>query len=508
MGENQVVLGRAESLCPMCLKRLDAKKIIEDGRVYLEKTCPEHGSFRTLIWDEAQSYAHWAREIPPARPDACATGVDKGCPYDCGLCPEHCQRSCCVLLEITQRCNLGCPVCFASAGEAGSADPSLETIGAWLDMLLKSGGPFNIQLSGGEPTVRADLEEIIRLVKDKGFYFVQLNTNGLRLAEEAGYAKSLQRAGLDCVYLQFDGVSDGPHRALRGRPLWEIKQRAVRNCAEAGLGTVLVPTLAPGVNDSEVGAILRFAFDNLPWVRGVHFQPISYFGRHPGAPKDADRITLPALLRAIEEQTEGLLRAEHFGPSGGQNAYCGFNGSFLLEEDGSIRPLSTSGGCCGGGSARAAQEYVARRWAAPEAACCGESAEPICCDGSVESTCCQEECQETTCYGESTASCCGEGPETSCCVENEDSACCYGGGQEAACCGESIYTDPLDAFLRRVKSYSLAVSCMVFQDVWNVELDRLRQCHIHVVSPEGKLIPFCAYNLTASDGRALYRGQA
>ena len=456
MQDKYIKLGRAESVCPQCLKRLDAKKIACEEKVYIEKECQEHGLFRTLIWN-GPGYADWAQEVEPAQPDRCATKVEKGCPYDCGLCPDHRQRSCCVLIEITSRCNLGCPICFASAGEGVNDDPSVERIEEWLDMLLSSGGPFNLQISGGEPTVRDDLADIMRLAKRKGFYFLQLNTNGLRLAEESGYAKSLREAGLDCVYLQFDGVSDSPYIALRGRPLWDIKRQAVANCAEAGLGVVLVPTLTPGVNDGEVGGILRFAFDNLPWVRGVHFQPISYFGRHPGAPKDEDRITLPELLAAMEEQTEGAVGREHFSPSGGQNSYCGFNGSFLLEEDGQIRPLSSGGGgCCS--SARTAQEYVARRWSAPE---------------------------------------------TACCAEDEESACCCGEEQGD---DENICTDALDTFLGRVKTHTLAVSCMLFQDAWNIELDRLKQCHVHVVSPEGKLIPFCAYNLTASDGRPLYRG--
>lgn len=463
MGREAVELGLAESVCPQCLKKIEAKKVAYGERVYLEKTCPQHGAFRTLIW-EGPGYAAWAREIETARPDACATAVAQGCPYDCGLCPDHRQRSCCILLEITERCNLCCPVCFASAGEESPADPPLGTIEGWLRMLLASGGPFNIQLSGGEPTVREDLGDILRLVKKMGFPFVQLNTNGLRLAEEPGYARELRQAGLDCVYLQFDGVEDAPYIVLRGRPLWEIKQRAVQACAAAGLGVVLVPTLARGVNEGQVGAILRFAFERLPWVRGVHFQPMSFFGRHPGAPQDANRLTLPALLRAIEEQTEGKLRAAHFSPSGGQNAYCGFNGSFLLEIDGSIRPLAASGGCCAptGSSARAAQEYVARRWSAPQGACCCEPAAP--------------------------PSCCCDEPAP------------------ASCCEESICTDALDAFLERVETHTLAVSCMVFQDAWNLELDRLKQCHIHVVSPQGKLIPFCAYNLTSAEGRALYRG--
>ena len=441
-----VELGRTYSVCPVCLERLEARKIAYGESIYLEKECSEHGPFKTLIWDGPPAYADWARECAPPRPDACASPVDKGCPFDCGLCADHLQKSCCTLIEVTQRCDLGCPFCFASAGEDPKDDPSLGTVRGWLQTLLDSGGPYNLPISGGEPTVRDDLCSIISMAGEMGFVFTQLNTNGLRIAREDYYAKKLRQAGLDCVYLQFDAVRDEPYEVLRGRPLWREKQEAVLRCAEAGLGVVLVPTVVPGVNDGEVGGILRYAFDHLPAVRGVHFQPVSYFGRYPGMPDAPRHMTLPALLRAIESQTDGGLRAEHFHPSGAQNSYCGFNASFLLLESGEIRPMGAGGGCdCSADSARKVRDYVARRWSPPKA---------------------EEGCQ--------------------------------------CACG-SVDTGALDAFLRRVQTHSLAVSCMMFQDAWNLETDRLRQCRLHVAVPDGRLVPFCAYNLTATNGRTLYR---
>lgn len=154
------------------------------------------------------------------------------------------------------------------------------------------GRQANIQLSGGEPTVRDDLPDIIRLGREKGFTYFQLNTNGLRLAREPGYAQKLKQAGLNCVFLQFDGVTNGPYQALRGAPLLEEKKRAIQSCAAARLGVVLVPVVAPGINLDQLGAILDFALEWLPVVRGVHFQPITYFGRFPGQPHTP--LTLPA----------------------------------------------------------------------------------------------------------------------------------------------------------------------------------------------------------------------
>ena len=184
--------------------------------------------------------------------------------------------------------------------------------------------------------------------RDKGFEFIQLNTNGLRLAREPGYAAALRQAGLASVFLQFDGVDDAVYRALRGADLWEDKQRAVERCGEAGLGVVLVPTLAPGVNDNALGDILRFALSSGPHVRGVHFQPVSYFGRYPGTPDNDARMTLPEIMRALEDQTRGLARVEHFRPPGCEHALCSFHGNYLRTAQGGLIPLGRphESGCC------------------------------------------------------------------------------------------------------------------------------------------------------------------
>ena len=173
--------------------------------------------------------------------------VSKGCPYDCGICADHKQNTCCVLLEVTERCNLKCPICFASANEASfSLDPSLTEIGNWYDMLMDKGGPFNIQLSGGEPTMRDDLDQIIILGREKGFTFFQLNTNGIRIAQDETYLQSLVNAGLSTVFLQFDGFKDSTYEHLRGMSLLSIKKQAIENCKKENIGVVLVPTVKKG----------------------------------------------------------------------------------------------------------------------------------------------------------------------------------------------------------------------------------------------------------------------
>ena len=317
-------IGKTMSVCPVCLTRIPAVKIVgADGNIYMEKKCWEHGSFRTLIWEgDLESYVNWSAgdsntPVTPVR----AREAERGCPNDCGLCQNHERDGCCVLLELTNRCNLSCPVCFASAGEQTPHDLSVEEIGKQYDLLMEHGGPFNIQLSGGEPTMRDDLDKIIALGKEKGFTFFQLNTNGIRLAREGGYAAHLAKAGVSVVFLQFDGLDDEIYQTLRGAALTGTKLRAIENCKAAGLPVVLVPTVAPGVNDHALGDILRFALAHAPHVRGVHIQPISYFGRC-GLEAPEKRLTIPAVLRRIEAQMEGLMKASDFGGGGAESPYC------------------------------------------------------------------------------------------------------------------------------------------------------------------------------------------
>lgn len=441
-----------ESVCPVCLKRIPARKIRRGDDVVLAKQCPEHGDFEAVVWrGRRPSFADWTNAKTPSYPERPRTQVRDGCPYDCGLCPEHQQHTCTALLEITSRCDLGCPVCFASSGEPERSDPNLATIRGWFDRVREDGGECNVQLSGGEPTMRDDLPEIIAMGRERCFGFIQLNTNGLRLAREADYARKLKNAGLSSVFLQFDGVRDATHLALRGRPLNSAKRRAVDNCLEAGLGVVLVPTVVPGVNDEALGDILSFALKAGPLLRGVHFQPVSYFGRYPAPPADENRITLPEIMAALERQTGGLVRVEHFSPPGCEHALCSFHGAFLRTADGGLRPArEAKRSCCASANlieprpaaegARKSIGYTARQWAAPS--CSRQTEKP---------------------------------------------------------------SDSLSMFLEQAQTWSFSISAMAFQDAWTLDLARLKECCIHVLSPDGRLVPFCAYNLTASDGRPLYR---
>ncbi len=445
---------RTESLCPHCLARIPAVREANGDDVYLVKKCSEHGEFRTIIWRGGPQFQGWKRQPNVMRTSESQTLAERGCPFDCGICPTHRKNACTAVLEVTCRCNLRCPVCFADAGSEAASDPPLEEIAEWYRRVLRAyGSDIIIQLSGGEPTVRDDLPAIIEMGRSLGFPFIQVNTNGLRLALEEDYASALRQAGAASVFLQFDGTEDEIYRKLRGRAFYGEKRRAIERCVENGIGVVLVPTIVPGVNHHNIGAMIRLALELSPGVRGVHFQPVGYFGRCPDAPDNSRRLTLPDIMLAIEEQTDGLMRVGDFTPPGWENTLCSFHGTFIPKPDGGLQALTGhGGGCCGdaeSGDAHAVS-FTARQWSAPPAA---KVSECRCC--------------------ESFANAPG--------------------------------VDSLDGFLERVRTNMLSVSCMAFQDAWNLDLERTKDCCIHVVAPDGRMIPFCLYNLTSAKGERLYR---
>lgn len=435
------------SVCPVCLKPIGASHRQVGDDVYIVKKCPEHGVFETIVWRGAPDFNTWSKVKIPSLPKSPITRAAKGCPLDCGLCDAHRQHTCTALIEVTWRCDLGCPVCFASSGKAAPPDLGQDEIGKLLDRVYAASGHCNIQLSGGEPTVRSDLPAIVRLAKERGFPFIQLNTNGIRLGREAGYAESLAEAGLNSVFLQFDGTDDAVFQALRGKPLLETKLKAIHALGDAGVGVVLVPTVVPGINDHDLGSIIRLAAKLSPIVRGVHFQPVSYFGRYPEAPADEQRITLPEVMRLLEAQSDGEMASTDFMPPGCEHSHCSFHANYVVTESGSLRKMAGDGSCgClprpASEGADKAKAFVKRQWAAA-----GEL------------------------------------------LPMADRA------------------DDLDTFIARAATHTLAVSAMAFQDAWTLDLERLKGCCIHEVSPDGRLIPFCAYNLTSMDGETLYRGK-
>ncbi len=281
-------------------------------------------------------------------------------------CCSATNDTCCALLEVTKHCNLHCKYCFAEGGDFCGEDPDFETIRTAISNIAKQGGFPLLQLSGGEPTLRDDLPEIVAFAKQIGIPTVQVNTNGIRLASDLGYLRSLKEAGLDIVFLQFDGTDDRIYQTLRGKALFEIKKKAIGNCGKVRLGVTLVPTIVRGVNDTHIGLIVDFAHTLSPVVRGVHFQPVSYFGRYE-APC-SDRYTLDELIFDLCNQAG--FKEDNFLPSCCDHPMCGFHGGFLVQRDGTLLPLMSRERIrLQEISPKENREYVANHWSAPKVKC-------------------------------------------------------------------------------------------------------------------------------------------
>ncbi len=301
----------AISVCTTCLRRVEASILIKDERVYLEKWCPQHGRERVLIADDA-AYYRMARERfikPPELPLQFNTERRWGCPYDCGLCPEHMQHSCLTLIEVTDHCNLRCPICYADSGPHRPGFRDMATIERMLDAVVANEGePDVVQISGGEPTLHPQFFEILDAARKRPIRHLMVNTNGLRIAKEPGFVERLAgyMPGFE-LYLQFDSLRDEVHQELRGARLRDIRLRALEQLNRHDISTTLVVTVKKGLNDHELGEIIDFALQQ-PCVRGVTFQPIQHAGRAENFDPATNRLTLTEVRRRILEQSP------HFKP--------------------------------------------------------------------------------------------------------------------------------------------------------------------------------------------------
>ncbi len=333
-------LYKTKSVCPVCLKEVYADIVEHADGVHMDKSCAEHGGFSTLVWaDSAENYLRWleyggmdvaALSQSEAELDVATGGKGFSC--------EACQKPASTALMTTNRCNMNCPVCFTRDQKEPLHEPSLEECERLMRLHREKAGEDSlIEFCGGEPTVRRDICKLASLARSIGYDYIQLNTNGIELAKNKELAQSLRWSGLTTVYMGFDGVTDKPYLAKYGKPMLEIKKQAVKNCAEAGLAVVLVTCVIPGENDSELGGIIEYAKENMPTVRGVYLQPISYFGIYPH--DKINRITIPDVIRRLDEQCPDISAAD-FGPGTYDHAQCSFNACYMLSKDGALKPLT------------------------------------------------------------------------------------------------------------------------------------------------------------------------
>jgi uncharacterized radical SAM superfamily Fe-S cluster-containing enzyme len=330
----------AVSICATCYQRVEGKIVFQDGGVYLLKWCPQHGRERVLLADDVDYYRR-CREVfikTPEQPLRYNTGLKWGCPYDCGLCPEHEQHSCLSLVEICDHCNLNCPICYAASGTARAEFRTMAEIEFMLDAVVRNEGqPDVVQISGGEPTIHPDFFRVLDAAKARPIRHLMVNTNGIRIAEDEDFAARLAGYMPDFeIYLQFDSFERDPLMQLRGADLRGIRERALERLNRHNISTTLVVTLKKGVNDGEIGKIVDFALTQ-KCVRGVTLQPIQAAGRLEKFDPARDRLTLTEVRRKLLEQTD-VFRAEDVIPVPCHPDALAM--AYALKLDGKVVPLT------------------------------------------------------------------------------------------------------------------------------------------------------------------------
>jgi 7,8-dihydro-6-hydroxymethylpterin dimethyltransferase len=437
------------SLCPICLRKVDAKVIVEPDGVFLQKFCPEHGAERVLV---ATDSAYWresrALVTPPTSPLRRNTPMRLGCPWDCGLCPDHEQHSCLAIVEITSACDLACPVCYASSS-AGGAHLPLSQIEHMLDAVVANEGRVNVvQISGGEPTLHPELFAVLDAAKARPIQHLMLNTNGRRIARDPAFVERLASyaPGFE-VYLQFDSIRPETLRRLRGADLSDVRRRAIEALNRHKISTTLVVTLTKGQNDAEIGEVLEFALAQ-PCVRGVTFQPIQAAGRLDGFAPANDRMTLTEIRSAILKQH-----------------------SLFAPEDLVAVPCHTDA-LAMGYAVRRGQELVPLSRLVDPRRLLGLGGNTICYEQDAQLR------QHVLRLFSASA--------------NPDSAA---GDLNGLCCApEAIGSD---AAIRYDQVFRVII--MQFMDAWSMDLRSLKRSCVHIVHPDGRLIPFDVYNLFYRD---------
>ncbi len=470
---------KTKSLCPECLDIVDATVYEDQDKIMIKKECKVHGKFENTYWSSsekyyiASDYDYMGKGVENP-----STSVEGDCPSNCGLCNEHESHTILGLIDVTNRCNLLCPVCFANAAVSKKLyEPSYEEIRQMLRN-LRNNKPVPapaIQYAGGEPTMRKDLVDLVKLATEEGFTHVQIATNGLKLASNPELPGELKEAGLNTVYLQFDGVTEESYIKIRNRDLLSIKLEAIENCRKGGMGIVLVPTLIKGINDAQVGEIIRFAAENIDVIRGVVFQPVAFAGRTPSEEVENQRITVPDFEELVEEQTDSQIKVEDFYPASSVFPVT----EFIEALDGEAKVDFTCHPHCGSAT------YIFVE---------GDDLIPISqfIDVNRFFTLLANSTDDISNGGFTAkprvlARAILELPKTISLSKTPESL-------DIKNMLIKVFRERSYGALGDFHHKSLLISCMHFMDPWNFDHDRVRKCVIHYAVPDGRIIPFCAMN--------------
>jgi uncharacterized radical SAM superfamily Fe-S cluster-containing enzyme len=431
---------RISSLCPQCLASIPGTVRETASGVFMEKTCPEHGRFSSLIASDLSLY-NALRETPRkiTRPSQAGTRILNGCPDDCGLCTSHEQHTCLAILEIVSYCDLQCPVCLAGAPVTGRCIEASVLKSALRRLVSSEGGTAPLQIGGGEPTLHPDLVSIVNEIAALGFPRIEMDSNGLALASDPDLSGRLREAGLTSVYLQMDGLDREVSRIIRGRDLVEEKLRSVENCQRAGLEVILSVTVVPDVNDGHLWKMIQFGVSR--GLTGVNFQPVALSGRYPKhLANSRKRLTPGHFMREMERQSGGRLLASDFTPIPCPDPRCGLM-SYVLIQGEKLTPLSRV----------MAQERLADLVA--DQSDWNKVIQQMACDSFDGCTCKRP--------------------------------------QEAI--------PDLGTLLVDTDFFSIGYHGMM--DAYSFDRERAARCCVHELTWDGRLIPFCLYNIKYRDSR-------
>ena len=441
--QDSIFFELTRSICPECKAVIDAQISLRGGKVYMRKRCKEHGWFESLLSSDADMYVNSLKYNKPGTiPRQFSTEVKEGCPLDCGLCPEHKQHTCLAIIEVNTACNLDCPICFADAGPGYNL--TLSQVEVMFDRFVEmEGEPEVIQFSGGEPTIHPRILDMVQMARKKGIKHVMINTNGIRIARDDRFMEKLAEAR-PYIYMQFDGLESGTHKTIRGENLLEDKLKALDRLADADMDVALVAAIERGVNEHELGAVVKFGLEH-PAVRGVVFQPVFHSGRH--LPFDPlERVTMPDVIKGIEAQTDGMFRVSDFVPVPCCYPNCQ-SMTYVYVEDGKVTPLPR---------VLNVEDYLDY---------ISNSAFP---DLSVD-------VQKA--------------------LEGLWSATSVPGSQDAADKFSCALCDiPIELDLGHLKKHVFGVVIKSFMDAYTLDVRQLMKCCVGMLVPDGRMIPFCAYN--------------
>ncbi|HII94591.1 MAG TPA: radical SAM protein [Candidatus Methanofastidiosum sp.] len=482
------LIDKTKSICPVCFSVIDADIVEDKGKVLIKKSCPEHGNFQDIYWSDYKMFKNAKKfHVDGPKLENPNTEVKKGCPYDCGLCADHFTPTVLCNIDVTNRCNMKCPICFANAQATGYVlEPSKDELIEMMK-LVRNEKPIPcmaVQFAGGEPTIRDDFPEIVEEAKKLGFALIMVATNGIRFAKDLGFCKELLQKGLNTVYLQFDGVTEKPYITNRGFNALPIKLQALENFRKTNItSVVLVPTLVRSINDNQVGDIIQFGIRNIDIIRAINFQPVSFSGRINKEELEKMRITIPDFVKLVEEQTNGEILAEDFYSAPSVNSFsnfieawrktpqvkftchehCGVATYVFIDDDGKITPIThfidvdgffgmlddlTEKVEDGGGTITKTRAIAKITKELPHLIDMKKKPKNLDIKKLLLSV---------------------------------------------------LKQGDVDA-LADFSYHALLIGCMHFQDPYNFDVERVKRCAIHYATPGGKIIPFCTYN-------SLHRGR-